>query len=77
MAFPRRVTVHYPWHPLAGRELEAYRRHRQAGEESLIVRLPDNTLAQIPSWMADAAKCAGACMVESPVCSVDALPFAT
>ena len=45
------MQIHYPFHPRAGQRVEVLRRHRFKGTMMYVVRQPDGTLAQVPTWM--------------------------
>ena len=68
------VRIHYPFHPLAGRDLELAEppRHGQCGEW-FTCRLPDSTHAKIPRWMCRPEAAAVGRVDDQPRCSVGAL----
>ena len=43
--------IFYPFHPKFGETVEITGRNQHCGDEFLIIRQPDGTLAQIPVWM--------------------------
>ena len=58
------ATIHYRFHPRSGERVEIVRRHQRAGRSVLVIRQPDGTLAQVPTWMCDPA--AAALSVKDP-----------
>ena len=50
------TRIHYPFHPRTGQQVEVIRRHRFKGTMIYVFRQPDDTLAQIPTWMCSPAK---------------------
>ena len=49
---PSTVTVHYPFHPLHGRELPVIKWSQPSGQ-GVTVQHPDGKSLKIPSWMLD------------------------
>jgi|SRR5215469_2535178 len=45
------VTIHYRFHPYAGRSMPVIGRNVRAGVAVVTVRQPDDTAAYIPEWM--------------------------
>ncbi len=70
------VTVVYPWHPLAGRELVVCGRVAHAGVASYLVTLPDDTKAALPIWMTEASAARDAELRDIGVASLAALEAA-
>ena len=52
------ATIHYPFHPRSGERVEILRRHQRAGRSVLVIRQPDGTRAQVPTWMCEPAAAA-------------------
>ncbi len=52
------ATIRYRFHPRSGERVEIVRRHRRAGSSVLVIRQPDGTLAQVPTWMCEPAAAA-------------------
>ena len=47
----RAVTIHYPFHPRRGEQVEVWRRHGFRGVAVLVIRQADGTMTQVPEWM--------------------------
>ena len=47
----RVVTIHYPFHPRCGEQVEIWRRHGLRGVVMLVIRQADGTMTQVPEWM--------------------------
>ena len=45
------MKIHYYFHPRKGQRVEVVRRHRFKGVMMYVVRQPDGTLEQLPTWM--------------------------
>ena len=71
--YPSSVTVRYPWHPLAGRELDVRGAWQSAYGLHFSCHLSDGTQCLIPEWMTDAVYCSGIKIVGNPFCCIDAL----
>ena len=52
------ATIHYQFHPRSGERVEILRRHQRAGRSVLVIRQPDGTRAQVPTWMCEPAAAA-------------------
>jgi len=68
----QRLTVHYPWHRFHGLSVRVIRCERWASAQLVRVEAPSGEGAVIPSWMLDAAVCAGMKLGE-PVISLPGL----
>jgi hypothetical protein len=66
------ATIHYPFHPRRGERVEIVRCHRFRSVRMFVVRQPDGTLAQIPTWMCSPAAAAMA-VRDQPRLSVEGL----
>ena len=49
------ATIHHRFHPQSGERVEIVRRQQLAGRSVLVIRQPDGTLAQVPTWMCEPA----------------------
>lgn len=49
--------MHYPWHPLVGRQIPLLYREQRRGESVALCELPDGSRAVVPAWMLDPAAC--------------------
>ena len=66
------AKIHYPYHPLHGRELEIF--GGAGGERDVIyVMLPDRTTRGVPGWMFDEVVCSSVRPAEKPTIDGDAL----
>ena len=52
------ATIHYRFHPRSGERVAIVRRERLAGRSVLVIRQPDGTRAQVPTWMCEPAAAA-------------------
>ena len=68
----QRLTVRYPWHRFHGQSVRVIRCERWASAQLVRVEAPSGEGAVIPSWMLDAAVCAGMELGE-PVVSLSGL----
>jgi hypothetical protein len=50
---PGEATIRYSFHPRCGEAVIATGCHRHGDEVALMIRQPDGTLAQLPSWMTE------------------------
>jgi hypothetical protein len=66
------VTVHYAWHPLAGKRVPLFRRVRTDGIEFVHVEAPPRFSRELLAWMVDEATCAGM-SAGAPLVAVSAL----
>ena len=65
--------MHYPWHPMYGREVQVLRPRPFYGEAHYAITLFDNSEVLIPTWMTDENYCRRLQLVEKPFVSVQAL----
>ena len=65
------VTIHYPWHPLHGKTIDAWRSVRHGREVWLCEH--DQRTAAIPVWMTDRVACAAPSVGGPILVAVEAL----
>ena len=70
--YPGSLKVHYPFHPLYGRELPVARRFG-AGEILQFELQADDRCVLVPAWMTDADACRDLTAGDEPRVSIGAL----